>query len=104
MNHHFSMKQKLKREMAQSRQKEKRDYSILKEWSQQFAVLLSMNVIYKITGLAVWLTTQGATTASAARHGVVGVVTALSGGERLLVNACAIHLYSTPPPYPQSDV
>jgi hypothetical protein len=37
---------------------------VLKEWTQQIVVLLSMNVIYKITGLAVSLTTQGATTAS----------------------------------------
>ena len=49
---------------------------VLKEWSQQIVVLLSMNVIYKITGLAVWHTTQGTRTASAARHGVVGMLTA----------------------------
>jgi hypothetical protein len=36
--------------------------------------------------IAVWLTSQGAVTASASRHGVVGVVTVLGGGVQLLVN------------------
>jgi len=64
----------------EQQEEETRAADTMKEWSQQFLCIALNEYIYSVTCFAAWLTTQGATTASAARHGFVGVVTALSAG------------------------